>query len=112
MEGIENRIVNFLKNVAHPIRIRIIETLRGNVEKSVNEIQNELGEKQSTISQHLKKLTDVNIVTFRKKGQKSLYKIKNQSIHEIFSLIINYITEQTIESIDDLTSRTIRDTLT
>ncbi len=83
MEELENKVVNFLKILAHPIRLRLIETLKG-TEKSVNEIQEELGEKQSTISQHLKTLASINVVTYRKEGQKSIYKIKNQDIFNIF----------------------------
>ena len=86
MEGIENRIATFLRNIAHPLRLKIIEVLKDK-EKSVNEIQSELGKKQSTISQHLKKLTDTNVVIFRKDGNKSYYKIKNPDIHEIILLI-------------------------
>ncbi|MHA1251783.1 MAG: ArsR/SmtB family transcription factor [Candidatus Helarchaeota archaeon] len=95
MEELENKVVNFLKIL----------------EKSVNEIQEELGEKQSTISQHLNKLASINVVTYRKEGQKSIYKIKNQDIFNILTKIINFISSETKESIDNLTSKNIIDTL-
>jgi len=43
---------DFFKALAHPLRIRILETLRGR-ERSVQELQAALDLDQATVSQHL-----------------------------------------------------------
>jgi DNA-binding transcriptional ArsR family regulator len=108
-DSIDN-IADFLKVLAHPIRLRIIECLKTG-EKSVNDIQSELNKSQSTISQHLKILTSANILNYRKDGLKSFYKISQPKIHAITLALSQYISELNQDHIEDITSGNITDTL-
>ncbi|MBD3230439.1 MAG: metalloregulator ArsR/SmtB family transcription factor [Candidatus Lokiarchaeota archaeon] len=110
MSNAEDKIVEFLKVLAHPIRLQIIEILK-NDEKNVGDIQDDLGKSQSTTSQHLKILTDADLLKSRKDGLCSFYKIKNQEIHELILRIEKFISEQERENIKDLTTSTINDIL-
>lgn len=104
--------VEFLKILSHPIRLKIIECLKGTgTEKTVNDIQNELRKSQSTISQHLKVLLNANLLTFRKDGLKSYYRIADPKIHEIILGINQYIADRSQQRIEDITSGDIIDTL-
>jgi DNA-binding transcriptional ArsR family regulator len=102
--------VEFLKILAHPVRLKIIECLKGK-EKTVNDIQTELRKSQSTISQHLKVLFSANILTFRKDGLKSYYKIADTKIHDILLNINQYIADRSQHKIEDITATSITDTL-
>jgi len=102
--------VEFLKILAHSVRLKIIECLK-DTEKTVNDIQNELKKSQSTISQHLKVLFNANILTFRKNGLKSYYKISDPKIHDILLNINQYIADRSQQKIEDITSGNIKDTL-
>ena len=53
----------------------------------------------STVSWHLKKLNDVNIISFSKKGRKTYYKILSDK-DEIMNLLISY-QESFLDSIVD-----------
>lgn len=55
----------FFRALAHPVRIRILETLGGG-ERSVRELQQALGLEQPIVSQQLAVLRAKNIVTPRK----------------------------------------------
>ncbi|HUY00252.1 MAG TPA: metalloregulator ArsR/SmtB family transcription factor [Candidatus Deferrimicrobium sp.] len=110
MKDNTDTISEFLKVLAHPIRLRIIECLKAG-EKSVNDIQSELNKSQSTISQHLKILTNANIMTYRKNGLKSYYKISQPKIHAIILALSQYISELNKDHIEDITNGDIIDTL-
>jgi ArsR family transcriptional regulator len=102
--------VEFLKILAHPVRLKIIECLKGK-EKTVNDIQTELRKSQSTISQHLKVLFSANILTFRKDGLKSYYKIADPKVYDILLNINQYIADRSQQKIEDISSTSITDTL-
>jgi DNA-binding transcriptional ArsR family regulator len=75
----------FFKALAHPIRIRILETLvRG--ERSVHELQEALGIDQPTVSQQLAVLRAKNIVEARKDGTAVRYTVRDASIQELLEI--------------------------
>jgi len=112
MKDTAENTVEFLKILAHPVRLKIIECLKGkDVEKTVNDIQTELRKSQSTISQHLKVLFSANILTFRKDGLKSFYKIADTKIHDILLNINQYIADRSQQQIEDISGASITDTL-
>jgi DNA-binding transcriptional ArsR family regulator len=57
----------FFRALAHPVRIRILETLADG-ERAVHDLQQALGLEQPVVSQHLAVLRSKNIVTTRKEG--------------------------------------------
>lgn len=70
------------KALADPIRLNIMEFLRGG-EKCVCEIIPHLNLIQPVVSRHLKILKDSGIVRFRKDGNRRLYSITDKKIFEV-----------------------------
>jgi DegV family protein with EDD domain len=73
-------------------RLRVLELLRGG-EKSASALQEELGTGQSTLSHHMKILTESGVVTSRKSGKWTYYSIDEDGIDYAVSLIKNYRKE-------------------
>jgi DNA-binding transcriptional ArsR family regulator len=73
----------FFKALAHPLRIKILDTLRSG-EIGVNDLCARLGVEQSTISQQLSVLRTRDIVAARKSGNSVFYSVKDP---EIFRLL-------------------------
>ncbi len=73
---------DFLKALAHPARLQIMEVLRSG-EKCVCEIIPELGLEQSTVSRHLSVLKREGILRSRKDGLKVIYWTVNPDIYAI-----------------------------
>ncbi|SKC83333.1 ArsR/SmtB family transcription factor [Maledivibacter halophilus] len=78
---------SFLKALAHPTRLKIIERLKDEDELCVCHIYEDLELEQSNVSQHLKILKDNNILTSRKDGIKVMYSIKHKEVLEIINLV-------------------------
>lgn len=82
--------------LSHPARIRILETL-ANGERSVGELQPEIGIELSHLSQQLGVLRHAGLVTSRKKGQSVLYSVKDPLTTELLGvakqLLISSLTE-------------------
>ena len=75
----------FLRALAHPVRIRILELLiKG--EKSVQELQEVLGVDQPVVSQQLAVLRSTNIVTGRKEGVSVRYTVRDPLIGELLGV--------------------------
>lgn len=110
MSSINEIIADFLKVLGHPTRLDIINyLLRG--KKSVNEITDAMGQSQSTISQHLKILTNADILEYEKDGIKNMYHVKYDDIYKLLLHIKNFITKQVNEGINGITEANIADTL-
>ena len=75
----------FFRALAHPVRIRILEVLvRG--ERTVGEIQQELGLEQSLVSQQLSILRSKNIVAARKDGTTVRYTVRDPLLGELLNV--------------------------
>ena len=74
---------DFLKGLAHPIRLQVIERLK-NGEASVGELVKELGVEQSNLSRHLATLRDLGILEARQEKTTVYYSIHD---HEIFKIL-------------------------
>ena len=69
----------FLKLLAHPLRLQILEILcRG--ESSVGQFAQSLGVDQPTVSRHLGILKQGGLVVARQEGVSVLYKIQNEDM--------------------------------
>lgn len=75
----------FFKALAHPLRIRIIDSLRDG-EIGVNDLCARLDVEQSTISQQLGLLRGRNIVLGRKEGQNVYYSIRDTAIFRLLDV--------------------------
>ncbi len=82
--------------MAHPPRIRILETLASG-ERSVSELQPEIGIESSHLSQQLGVLRRAGLVTSRKESQSVYYRLKDPMIADLLAvarqLLISSLTE-------------------
>lgn len=75
----------FFRALAHPVRIRILETL-GTGERSVQELQQQLALEQPVVSQQLAVLRAKNIVTPRKLGTTVKYALSDPLVTKLLSV--------------------------
>jgi DNA-binding transcriptional ArsR family regulator len=76
---------DFFRALAHPIRIRILETL-GSREHSVHELQRQLTLDQPVVSQQLAILRAKNIVSARKLGTTVKYGLSDPLITKLLAV--------------------------
>jgi len=81
------------KTFTAPIRLMIIEQLQTG-EKTVSEIEQVLGIRQATLSQHLAVLRAKGIVVCERQGQNVSYKISNPKILKACQLMREVLLEQ------------------
>jgi ArsR family transcriptional regulator len=67
----------FLKVLAHPLRLRILELL-GQGEQSVGQFAQALSVDQPTVSRHLSILKQGGLVTTRQDGASVIYRLQNE----------------------------------
>ncbi|MCP4135785.1 MAG: winged helix-turn-helix transcriptional regulator [bacterium] len=76
-----------LKALGHPVRLQIVEGLINHDECNVNAMVEELELPQSTISQHLNTLKNAGIITPRKDGVKTCYRVIDPRVNEILLIL-------------------------
>jgi DNA-binding transcriptional ArsR family regulator len=76
----------FFTNLANPLKIGIILSLRKNG-KNVSELTKELGVEQSKISHALKILKNCKIVNVKQKGKERVYSLNKDTILPMLELI-------------------------
>ena len=81
-----DKAVRCLKVLAHPARLKIICVLRTG-EHSVQQLEEYVGVAQATLSQHLSLLKDRGILTSRRQGNFSLYRVANEDMVGLFQNI-------------------------
>ena len=74
---------DFLKGLAHPIRLQVIEYLKKG-EASVGKLVQELGVEQSNLSRHLATLRELGILEARQEKTTVYYSIHD---HDIFKVL-------------------------
>ena len=74
-----------LRVLAHPALLLIIHLL-GEGERSVQELEKQVGISQSSISQHLNLLKDKDILESRRSAQQVFYRLKNPRLLELTNL--------------------------
>ncbi len=88
----------FFKALAHPGRIKIIESLR-NGESSVGQIQTLLEDDESAnASQHLALLKAKGIVVGRKNGTNVYYSVRDPKIFELLDVARNIFNRHLIDT--------------
>jgi len=75
----------FFKALAHPLRIRILELLRGR-ERSVQELQAALDLDQPTVSAQLAVLRRTNVVGARKEGTTMRYALRDPLVGDLLDV--------------------------
>lgn len=77
--------------LGHPVRVRILELLRGG-ERTVGDLQQALGLDASGTSQHLGALRNRDLVVARRDGKNVYYEIKDPRITELLEVARKLIT--------------------
>lgn len=85
---------SFLKALAHPTRLKILEQLKNEDELCVCHIYEDLDLEQSNVSQHLKVLRDQGILISRKDGLKVMYRIRHREVLDIIDLVKHALHNQ------------------
>lgn len=86
MDDIEDK-AKILKALSHPIRLCIVRGLIENEGYNVSEMQRCLDIPQSTLSQHLSKLKDLNILKVEKNGLERNYFVINKDSKKIIKTL-------------------------
>ena len=74
------------KALAHPTRLLIIDELRDGP-RSVSELVERIGLRQSNLSQHLGILRDQRLVVARREGQTVCYSLRDARVTQAFDLL-------------------------
>jgi ArsR family transcriptional regulator len=85
--------------LSHPARIRVLETLALG-ERSVGELQPEIGIESSHLSQQLGVLRRAGLVSSRKEGQSVYYSIKDPLLVELLGVSKRVLISSLTESRD------------
>ncbi|WP_430884190.1 ArsR/SmtB family transcription factor [Fusibacter sp. JL216-2] len=85
---------DYLKALAHPTRLRILELLRDQDELCVCHIIEDLALDQSNTSQHLRVLKKAGIVTSNKVGLKVFYKPVSKDVYNLIDLLRPLLAKQ------------------
>lgn len=85
VENLHSLEAEFLKTLAHPVRITILEFLKEG-EQAVIRIALAIKETQSSISRHLMALKRIGVLASRKRGKSTLYRIRDKRVLELLQL--------------------------
>lgn len=97
-EGLVFKIkADFLKCLAHPIRLAIIEHLKHG-ERSVGQMVQELGVEQSGLSKHLSLLRQAGILKSRQEKVTVYYSIRDKDIYHVLRPISEILRKKLEES--------------
>ncbi len=110
MSEVKKDFIEFLRVLADQTRLEIIDLLC-NEKKTSSEIQSVLTKSQSTISQHLKVLTNKNLILFERINNVKYYKIKNQEIFKLLVEVKSFVEGINKEKLQTMSDEAIRDTL-
>ncbi len=110
MSELTEKIAEFLKILSDQTRLEILELLK-NDGKTSKEIQETLKKSQSTISQHLKKLYDEDLISIEERENLNYYTIKYAYIFKILTFVQSFVITLQREKIRKLSEYNIEDTL-
>ncbi len=85
MTDLERFKAEFFKALAHPLRIAVLDSLRGG-ELGVNELCARLKVEQSSLSQQLAVLRSRNIVVGRKDGLNVFYSVRDATVFKLLDV--------------------------
>lgn len=94
-QQLANFKAEFFKALAHPIRIRILDSLRG-AEKGVNELSEMLQLEPANVSQQLAVLRVRNIVMGRKSGSSVFYSVSDPALFKLLDVAKEIFNNQLV----------------
>ena len=110
MSELRKDFIEFMKVLADQTRLEILDLL-DQEKKTASQIQNALNKSQSTISQHLKVLTNKNLVIYEKIKNIKYYQIKNYEIFTLLVSIKSFVEGINKEKLQAMSNEDIIDTL-
>ena len=100
-EGLRQFKAEFFKGLAHPLRIRILELLRGGP-LSVGQLQDAIGVPASSISQQLAVLRGRNSVVTERRGTTVIYRVRDGELFELLDVARRMFNAHLTDTIDML----------
>lgn len=94
MDKIEE-ISRYLKALADPTRLRMIDLLNSGKPLCVNALARRLNVTQSAISQHLRILRQINLVTGNRMGYHIHYQVNTEEANRLEVLLSELISKKT-----------------
>ena len=91
-----DRASRSLKAMSHPLRLKILCTLRDQ-EVSVQDIVDNVGTSQSNISQHLAILRDKGILASRKDANRGFYRVGDARTLQLISMMQSVFCSQKLD---------------
>lgn len=88
---------DFLKQLAHPVRLRIIELLKDG-EYTVSQLMQALNIEQSNLSKHLGALRSIGILITRQEKVNVFYRIKDYDIFKVLRPIAEILRKKLKQS--------------
>ncbi len=85
-------MADFLKALADPTRLKVIQALR-HAELCVCDLTSLVGISVSGLSHQLRYLRNKNIVKFRKEGKLAYYSLTDEHISQLVDLVSEHISE-------------------
>lgn len=89
--NIQKLRLTLLKALSDETRLEILSFLRHGEELCGCELETKINKSQSTLSRHLQKLIDADLILGRKEGVKIFYKIKDPKIFKLIAVLDNLI---------------------
>lgn len=86
-----NEIADFAKALSHPARIKILQVLTDKKKCICGEIVDVLPLAQSTVSQHLKELKRVGLISGEVEGPKTCYCINHEKLDAVRRMFIKML---------------------
>jgi len=91
MMNLQNLRLEILKALSDETRLEIISLLRHGEELCGCDFEKIFDKSQSTLSRHLKKLLEADLIESRKDGVKVMYKIKDPYAFKVLATLDNLI---------------------
>lgn len=94
----QKRAAEFMKALAHPARIAIMELLADRNTCICGDLTDELPLAQSTVSQHLKALKKTGLIKGEIDGVKTCYCLDEEGVEEFETLLLPFIRNMTTKT--------------
>jgi DNA-binding transcriptional ArsR family regulator len=98
-EGLRQFKAEFFKALGHPMRIQILELLRGGP-LSVGQLQEAIGAPASSISQQLAILRGRNMVATERRGTTVIYHVRDDGLFELLDVARRIFNGHLADTID------------
>ncbi|MFO7946176.1 MAG: metalloregulator ArsR/SmtB family transcription factor [Armatimonadota bacterium] len=89
---IDSQLADAFKALGHPVRLALLRHMLAE-EPCVGELQEAVGQSQSSVSQHLGILRDRGIIVPQRDGNRTCYRVADDRLAELLSM-----AEQVLES--------------